>query len=974
MGEKSKARYEMKKKLKELSNVAGSGTELISVYIPPKYPIAEVSNKLKTEYGQAANIKSKSTRKNVLDALEKIINYLKIFREPPENGIAIFCGNISKVQGKPDIKLFSISPPEPIHVQLYRCDSSFFLEPLVDMLEAKDVYGLVVMDGREATIAVLKGKQTKIVRKLNSTAHSKLHGKGGQCVDGSTLIQLADGRVVKVSELGGERGIFGYNFNDHKPMHEECAGIFERKAGRSYLIKTRNPMFNVKATPEHRFFVVTGNGIEEEYAENIKKGDCLLAVKRINVEGKRRKLEVDVPCLLKLNSAGSDLLKRRRRELKLSLEKIGEIIGASQVTALRIENGSVSLNPAKIRRMVEAYGMGWKGFSRKFMRRVPLANLPKYFNSSICQIFGYILGDGSLDGNRVILYEGDEQVIKKYKVLVDMTFGLESSVRVVRPEKRKHSWAKKPFFELRIYNKWLSDILRMQFGSLFASSDRRGIPQVIMSLRGNEVAAFLRGLYDAEGYVLKGKVEITMTAEDVMRTVQVLLLRFGVISSYSVKRTYGGKPQYTVSICDLESLKNFKKYIGFSSTKKSGNLERIVGKGKAQRYINQIPVKGSWVRKLGDELRMLRRDFPGTSNFFIDERNMSYDVFRKRIMAAFRRRIEGIRKAESSSIRAYRRNLRVEVGEVAKVIGTSVFPVYEIEAGRGRGELRRGILDFLDDEREKMIRRGESVMELLDKMYNSEMVLAKVESKLVQEGGSFYDLRMPKSESFIANGLVVHNSARRYERLIEESIEKYYKRIGEAMDEIFVNIKNLKGIVVGGPGPAKEDFMKLSPFNYQLKVLGVVDTGYTEEYGVKELTEKAEPLIAEQEAVKEKVLVDRFIKEVVKDGLATYGEKEVKEALEKNKVELLLISEGLDAKRYTVECPSCGKRENIAGESKECSCGAKMKVVEEKELADELIELAELKNVKVEMISTDTSEGSQFMQGFRGVGAFLRYR
>jgi len=154
----------------------------------------------------------------------------------------------------------------------------------------------------------------------------------------------------------------------------------------------------------------------------------------------------------------------------------------------------------------------------------------------------------------------------------------------------------------------------------------------------------------------------------------------------------------------------------------------------------------------------------------------------------------------------------------------------------------------------------------------------------------------------------------------------------------------------------------------------VVDTGYTEEYGVKELTEKAEPLIAEQEAVKEKLLVDRFIKEVVKDGLATYGEKEVREALEKNKVETLLISEGLDVKRPIAECTSCGKRERIVGEVKGCSCGGSMKVVEEKDLAEELIELAESKNVKVEMISTETAEGSQFLQGFRGVGAFLRYR
>lgn len=970
MSERSKAMYEMKKKLRELSNIAGSGTELISVYIPPNYPIADVSNKLKAEYGQASNIKSKSTRKNVLDALEKIINYLKMFREAPENGIAIFCGNVSKEQGKPDIQLFSISPPEPIHVQLYRCDSSFFLEPLQEMLEAKDVYGLVAMDGREATLAVLKGKQTKIVRKLNSTAHSKLHGKGGQCVDESTLIQLADGRVVRIGELGRERKIFGYNFNDHQPMHEECAGVFKRDAEVSYLIRTRNPIFEIKATPEHKFFVATDNGVEEKYAEEIERGDCLLAVKKINIKGRRRKLDVEVPCVLKLSKDGSAYLKRRRR---ISLREVGRLLGASDATGLRIENGSVSLNPARIRKIADIYGIEWGKFSRKFIHKVPLIKLPKYFNTDLCQILGYMLGDGSLDGNRVIMYEGDREVVKKYKNLIKRTFGLKPKVRVVKPEKRKHSWAKKSFFELRVYNRWLSDILRTHFGSLLAPSERRKIPEIIMTLRKREVAAFLRGLYDAEGYVTR-KVEITMTAEEVMRVVQLLLLRFEIISSCYLKRTYGVKPQYTVVIYDLHSLRNFRKHIGFSSSGKNAKLEGILRGGKAHTYVNQIPVRGGWVRKLGDELRMLRSDFPTTSNFFNDERNMSYDVFKRRIINAFRKRIKSIREARSSNLREYRMKLRVKPTDIAKAIGKSVYPVYAAETG-GYSRSRKEIMKFLDSERKRMLKKGEEIMEILEKMYKSNLILTKVESKSVQKGGVFYDLTMPRNQSFIANSLVVHNSARRYERLIEESIEKYYRRIGEAMDEVFLNIKGLKGVIVGGPGPAKEDFMKLKPFNYQLKILGVVDTGYTEEYGVKELTEKAEPLIAEQEAVKEKILLDRFMKEVVKDGLATYGEKEVREALESNKVETLLLSEGLSIKRYTAECPNCGKRvSGIAGEPDRCECGGRMKVVEEKELADELIELAESKGVKVEMISTDTAEGSEFLQGFKGVGAFLRYR
>ncbi len=398
MTDKAKLVHELKKNLKILRGIRGSGTELISIYITPGYPLGEISGKLRDEYGQASNIKSKTTRKNVLEALEKVLNYLKMFKAPPENGIAIFCGNISKDPGKPDVELFSIVPPEPLLVQYYRCDSTFSIDPLEDMITAKDSYGLVVMDGREATLATLRGKHVKIIRTLNSTAHSKTH-KGGQ-------------------------------------------------------------------------------------------------------------------------------------------------------------------------------------------------------------------------------------------------------------------------------------------------------------------------------------------------------------------------------------------------------------------------------------------------------------------------------------------------------------------------------------------------------------------------------------------------SARRYQRLVEESIEKYYKRIGEAMDLAFLGEK-LRGVIVGGPGPAKEDFLKLKPFNYQTKILGMVDTGYTNEYGVQELMNKSSDLISEQESVKEKKLVDEFLRAIAKDGLVTYGEKEVREAMEAGKVDRLLLSENLNLKRFKLSCPRCGKKETKIAEKAEgfsCSCGGAFKVESETDILDELVEMADSKGVKMELVSSETSEGSQFLVGFKGIGAFLRYR
>jgi peptide chain release factor subunit 1 len=173
-----KKEYTIRRELKRLENIKGSGTELISLYVPPGTQISDVTGKLRDEHGQASNIKSKTTRTNVQSAIDKILQYLKLYKQPPKNGLAIFCGNVSSEQAKPDIELFSMEPPSPLKSNIYRCDSSFILEPIEAMVEAKELYAMVVMDGRDATIALLKGSHVTVEKKIHSLAHAKIR-KGG---------------------------------------------------------------------------------------------------------------------------------------------------------------------------------------------------------------------------------------------------------------------------------------------------------------------------------------------------------------------------------------------------------------------------------------------------------------------------------------------------------------------------------------------------------------------------------------------------------------------------------------------------------------------------------------------------------------------------------------------------------------------------------------------------------------------------
>ncbi len=184
-------RYDFKKALEDIKDLKGRGTELISVYVPPDKQISDVAAYLRSEYSQSSNIKSKSTRKNVTGAIESIMARLKYFKQPPENGVIFFVGEVAAQGDQTRMVQYVLEPPEPINTFLYRCDSSFYVEPLWEILAEKRSYGLIVVDRSEATIGLLRGKRVQTVKNIPSLVPSK-HGKGGQSAQRfERLIEIA---------------------------------------------------------------------------------------------------------------------------------------------------------------------------------------------------------------------------------------------------------------------------------------------------------------------------------------------------------------------------------------------------------------------------------------------------------------------------------------------------------------------------------------------------------------------------------------------------------------------------------------------------------------------------------------------------------------------------------------------------------------------------------------------------------------
>lgn len=163
-----------------LASKEGRGTELISLYVPPARRIHEVMANLREEYGTASNIKSRTTRKNVLEAIERVQQRLKLFKEPPKNGLVIFCGAIPHGgPGTEKMETYVLEPPEPINIYFYRCDAKFHIEPLMEMITERDAFGVIVVDSTEAVVATVRGQRMEVLQEFTSGIPGK-HRAGGQ--------------------------------------------------------------------------------------------------------------------------------------------------------------------------------------------------------------------------------------------------------------------------------------------------------------------------------------------------------------------------------------------------------------------------------------------------------------------------------------------------------------------------------------------------------------------------------------------------------------------------------------------------------------------------------------------------------------------------------------------------------------------------------------------------------------------------
>lgn len=168
-------------------------------------------------------------------------------------------------------------------------------------------------------------------------------------------------------------------------------------------------------------------------------------------------------------------------------------------------------------------------------------------------------------------------------------------------------------------------------------------------------------------------------------------------------------------------------------------------------------------------------------------------------------------------------------------------------------------------------------------------------------------------------------SSLRFERLRDDAINEYFKKVAEKCNEAFLN-KGLKGLIIGGPAKTKNDFSSGDYLHHELRrlVMGTVDTVRTDRSGLSEAVEAAEGLLSTCQYIQEKRSLDRFWAEKGGQGLEVSGLAETTARLNNGQVQTLILSESLDldtilrlkqaADRYDTEVLIVGEDGDFARE------------------------------------------------------------
>jgi stage V sporulation protein R len=367
---------------------------------------------------------------------------------------------------------------------------------------------------------------------------TKVMNEGWACVAPDTLVFTERGLMPMKDVVGGEaRSVADGSGTSRKVYDVNVVG--RRK---TVTIRTRR---GLELTGSHNHRVLLDDGASWRELDGLKVGD------KLHVTG------------------GSGLWPQEqvvidwRRRSRVSLEEVAENAHVSLWTVLRHRAGKSTRAATAIDRALESYESSENQALPQALNKRRVHPLPTQVTEKLGSFLGYLVGDGHISRvkRNLGLTTGDTEQAQAFIDHARDLFGLSATVKQEQGKVR-----------VLLHSEELSDFLIEALGLTHGPSAReKHVPSAVLRSPEPVVRAFLRALFDCDGYAGKQGVILSSSSRELSKQVQLLLLNYGILS----RRRAQTDGCFHVHVTGA-SARRFLDQVGFGLSRKTAALQAYV--------------------------------------------------------------------------------------------------------------------------------------------------------------------------------------------------------------------------------------------------------------------------------------------------------------------------------------------------------------------------------------------------------------
>jgi len=450
------------------------------------------------------------------------------------------------------------------------------------------------VDGEEEIIVFKDDKPQKV--KIGELIDKKIQENGCNYLYSGheSILNFEDIETFCFDEKGKIKKIPIYSFIRHKTNKKMYEIVF--RSGRK-----------IKVTKDHSLFSLNEKAeINPVKTSELKEGSFLAVPRKLPFECKGLN-EIDLfkhlkklkNCFLTGKPIAEELKKietKTLEEYSAGKTKKGRECSANTWKRTGVIKAEL-LHELKIKGLIEL-----KDRQHIFLK--PKVNPKKIpLNIKLDEIFlqfiGFWIADGCYDKNSIILSTDDKEV--------------ELIIREVAERFNANVKMHSDKFSFMINSKMLKTVMQ-EVLDLKGNAFTKKMPEWITELNNQQICWILKGYLSGDGTIAKHEIEWTSCSKQLMKDIQTMLLRNGIMARTATKRYLKDK-SFKGRISSHSQIKLFIEKIGFLQEGKNNRASKTILKGKATHDLTDlIPLPVSFVQSKKQELRLQHEYYSGHSN------------------------------------------------------------------------------------------------------------------------------------------------------------------------------------------------------------------------------------------------------------------------------------------------------------------------------------------------------------------------